>query len=364
MKRSDRRDEVPDSIGWRAGVGLGRGRATRGARARSGAHPAVPGPGRLDRPCHRDRVRRVDAVRPGANPAPATSAVTRERQRDVLGYEQRQVSNVAFGGLLFSHWTPRRWTRTKPSPALQEEEDRTTAAALLAAEGSDTTRTARQHARRVAFGARLESGVRTALAFEDPAARARAQRRARRQARGGGRRARCGVGGGGERARRRDGDDAAGAKPLSLEDAVLLRALRWFKREFFTWCDKPACKTCGFKDVRHEGMGEPTAEERAHDAGRGRDVQVPAVPGGDAISQVQRRAKAAGDSDGPVRGVGQCVYSGLPRVWDTTRGGVSIGPITCGRRCGTSRSAGGFTATAARTSAISRCSYDKGWESG
>ena len=57
--------------------------------------------------------------------------------------------------------------------ALQEEEDRTTAAALLAAEARDADGGG-EHARRVAFGARLESGVRTALAFEDPAARAHA----------------------------------------------------------------------------------------------------------------------------------------------------------------------------------------------
>ena len=57
--------------------------------------------------------------------------------------------------------------------ALQEEEDRAAAAALLAAERQDV---GGEHARRVAFGgARLESGVRTALAFEDPAARAHAR---------------------------------------------------------------------------------------------------------------------------------------------------------------------------------------------
>jgi peptide-N4-(N-acetyl-beta-glucosaminyl)asparagine amidase len=159
--------------------------------------------------------------------------------------------------------------------ALQEEEDRTTAAALLAAEARDADGGG-EHARRVAFGARLESGVRTALAFEDPAARAHALSVVpvdRLEAEAAALVAESEAAANAHDAD--DGDDAAGAKPLSLEDAVLLRALRWFKREFFTWCDKPACKTCGFKDVRHEGMGEPTAEERAHDAGRVETYRCP-----------------------------------------------------------------------------------------
>jgi len=160
--------------------------------------------------------------------------------------------------------------------ALQEEEDRTTAAALLAAEARDFDGGG-EHARRVAsFGARLESGMRTALAFEDPAARAHALSVVpvdRLEAEAAALVAESEAAANAHDAE--DGDDAAGAKPLSLEDAVLLRALRWFKREFFAWCDKPACKTCGFKDVRHEGMGEPTAEERAHDAGRVETYRCP-----------------------------------------------------------------------------------------
>lgn len=159
--------------------------------------------------------------------------------------------------------------------ALQEEEDRTTAAALLAAEARDVDGGG-EHARRVAFGARLESGVRTALAFEDPAARAHALSVVpvdRLEAEAAALVAESEAAANAHDAE--DGDDTAGAKPLSLEDAVLLRALRWFKREFFAWCDKPACKTCGFKDVRHEGMGEPTAEERAHDAGRVETYRCP-----------------------------------------------------------------------------------------
>ena len=108
--------------------------------------------------------------------------------------------------------------------ALQEEEDRTTAAALLAAEARDADGGG-EHARRVAFGARLESGVRTALAFEDPAARAHALSVVpvdRLEAEAAALVAESEAAANAHDAD--DGDDAAGAKPLSLEDAVLLRA--------------------------------------------------------------------------------------------------------------------------------------------
>ena len=132
-----------------------------------------------------------------------------------------------------------------PRPRSSGEEDRAAAAALLAAARRDV---GGEPARRVAFGARLEAGVRTARAFEDPAARAHARGVVpvdRLEAEAAALVAESEAAANAHDAE--DGDDAAGAKPLSLEDAVLLRALRWFKREFFEWCDKPACKTCGFK---------------------------------------------------------------------------------------------------------------------
>lgn len=242
-----------------------------------GTSPSSAWSGRFDRPCHRDRVRRVDAVRPGANPAPATSAVTRERPRCFDNV--KQVKRRVWWPSVIGVGRPVALDAAAMDPdealarALQEEEDRAAAAALLAAERQDV---GGEHARRVAFGARLESGVRTALAFEDPAARAHALSVVpvdRLEAEAAALVAESEAAANAHDAE--DGDDTAGAKPLSLEDAVLLRALRWFKREFFTWCDKPACKTCGFKDVRHEGTGEPTAEERAHDAGRVETYRCP-----------------------------------------------------------------------------------------
>jgi peptide-N4-(N-acetyl-beta-glucosaminyl)asparagine amidase len=39
--------------------------------------------------------------------------------------------------------------------------------------------------------------------------------------------------------------------------------LKWFKSEFFTWCDKPKCPKCGVNDmVNGAGSLEPNHEER------------------------------------------------------------------------------------------------------
>jgi len=39
--------------------------------------------------------------------------------------------------------------------------------------------------------------------------------------------------------------------------------LKWFKEDFFTWCDKPTCPKCNMKDkVDNTGMGDPTPSER------------------------------------------------------------------------------------------------------
>ena len=45
--------------------------------------------------------------------------------------------------------------------------------------------------------------------------------------------------------------------------AQLKALLKWFKSEFFTWCDKPQCDKCGTNQHCEAcGMAEPTAFER------------------------------------------------------------------------------------------------------
>ena len=57
---------------------------------------------------------------------------------------------------------------------------------------------------------------------------------------------------------------SADAPPDAEELHVLLE---WFKKEFFSWVDKPACEACG-QPTEHVGMGVPTADERAGGASR------------------------------------------------------------------------------------------------
>lgn len=57
---------------------------------------------------------------------------------------------------------------------------------------------------------------------------------------------------------------------LSERDALLLALLAWFKKEFFSWVDKPPCEYCGSNEVTSKGVNvtELTAEEREGEAGR------------------------------------------------------------------------------------------------
>ena len=244
-----------------------RGSSPRDERQRAralGSSPSSAWSGRLARPCHRAGSARRRRP-PRREPAPATSAV----KSDSAMFRTTSSLKRRVWWPFVSHWTPRRWTRTKPSPARSRR--RKTAPPppcsspprLVRGGGAEHARASRS-----APGSSRGCGPRWLSRI--PRARARSascpstgsRRRPLRSWRSRRRRR--------TRTTPRMVTRAAGAKPLSLEDAVLLRALRWFKREFFTWCDKPACKTCGFKDVRHEGMGETTAEERAHDAGGSR----------------------------------------------------------------------------------------------
>ena len=151
--------------------------------------------------------------------------------------------------------------------SLQEEEDRAAAAELLRREASAVT------SHREDFARRLDGGVRTVLAYENAEARAAALAvipvaRLKREAdalvaRAAERAAEN------ERGSARADDVSVRGRDISRRDALLLRLLRWFKREFFEWCDAPACLACGCADAPSPtGPGVPTPEEARHGASR------------------------------------------------------------------------------------------------
>lgn len=153
--------------------------------------------------------------------------------------------------------------------SLQEEEDRAAAAELLRREASANAVTSP----REDFARRLDGGVRTVLAYENAEARAAALAvipvaRLKREAdalvaRAAERAAEN------ERGSARADDGSVRVREISRRDALLLRLLRWFKREFFQWCDAPACLACGCADApRPTGPGVPTPEEAKHGASR------------------------------------------------------------------------------------------------
>ena len=154
--------------------------------------------------------------------------------------------------------------------SLQEEEDRAAAAELLRREAS-ANGVITSH--REDFARRLDGGVRTVLAYENAEARAAALAvipvaRLKREAdalvaRAAERAAEN------ERGTARADDGSVRVREISRRDALLLRLLRWFKREFFEWCDAPACLACGCADApRPTGPGVPTPEEAKHGASR------------------------------------------------------------------------------------------------
>ena len=156
--------------------------------------------------------------------------------------------------------------------SLQEEEDRAAATELLRREASANALTTQ---RRVDFAKRLDGGVRTVLAYENAEARAAALavipvQRLKREAD-------ALVARAAERATEETSSNARpgsartadASRPVSHADALLLRLLRWFKREFFTWCDAPSCGKCGCADPpAFTGPGVPTPEEAKHGASR------------------------------------------------------------------------------------------------
>ena len=157
--------------------------------------------------------------------------------------------------------------------SLQEEEDRAAAAELLRREASANAVTSH----REDFARRLDGGVRTVLAYENAESRAAAlavipvQRLKReadalvaRAAEKAAAEARSNAEPGSGRTA-----DSSRQKSVSHADALLLRLLRWFKREFFAWCDAPACGVCGCTDApAFAGPGVPTPDEAKHGASR------------------------------------------------------------------------------------------------
>jgi peptide-N4-(N-acetyl-beta-glucosaminyl)asparagine amidase len=106
---------------------------------------------------------------------------------------------------------------------------------------------------------RLLSGIETAHAYEDPDHRRRAleavpwaQLRA-------------------SAATRRPAAAVSSDRPATAEAPLpdleeLRELLQWFKREFFSWVDRPACELTG-RPTEPIGLGTPTADERAGGAG-------------------------------------------------------------------------------------------------
>ncbi|WIA31328.1 hypothetical protein OEZ86_002229 [Tetradesmus obliquus] len=58
-----------------------------------------------------------------------------------------------------------------------------------------------------------------------------------------------------------------GSGVLGLQDFMVQGLLRWFKRDFFSWVDQPACELCGCP-TSGIGMVQPTAAEARDGAGR------------------------------------------------------------------------------------------------
>ena len=104
-----------------------------------------------------------------------------------------------------------------------------------------------------AFSARLRSGVATARTYEDQMAQAMAlscvpvgdiEKRAREQL------------------------EKADNK-LSFMDARVVALLKWFKSDFFSWCNSPKCPVCGDAGkMKCTGMAQPTPDDVKYGASR------------------------------------------------------------------------------------------------
>jgi len=61
--------------------------------------------------------------------------------------------------------------------------------------------------------------------------------------------------------------DKDGKKVKSFDHVLLVQLLAWFKREFFSWVDKPKCENCSQPNVLHVGHLPPRQEEKRWQAG-------------------------------------------------------------------------------------------------
>lgn len=63
---------------------------------------------------------------------------------------------------------------------------------------------------------------------------------------------------------------------IQEDEAVLRGLLRWFKHDFFKWCNKPDCTNinCSFKATRMEGIGGRAPTEHEKEIGWAGRVEV------------------------------------------------------------------------------------------
>jgi len=152
---------------------------------------------------------------------------------------------------------------------LQEEEERLMKRTMMAAQ---TAGQQQQQQQQNQFLSRLQSGMETITKYEDELAQALALSVVPVE----------------ELERKVTEGKEPKCAGLSFRDAFIVELLKWFKHEFFSWCDKPNCastKCCFSKEIHPEaaagktvrtnppnmqcvGMGHPSDEERQFGASR------------------------------------------------------------------------------------------------
>ena len=153
---------------------------------------------------------------------------------------------------------------------LQEEEERLMKRTMMAAQTAGQQQQQQQQQNQ--FLSRLQSGMETITKYEDELAQAMALSVVPVE----------------ELERKVTEGKEPKCAGLSFRDAFIVELLKWFKHEFFSWCDKPNCastKCCFSKEIHPEaaagktvrtnppnmqcvGMGHPSDEERQFGASR------------------------------------------------------------------------------------------------
>ena len=124
---------------------------------------------------------------------------------------------------------------------LQEEEERLMKRTMMAAQ------TAGQQQQQNQFLSRLQSGMETITKYEDELAQRWLYRSSCRGLE------KC------------DGRKRTEMRGLSFRDAFIVELLKWFKHEFFSWCDKPNCastKCCFSKEIHPEAAAGKNSENK------------------------------------------------------------------------------------------------------